>query len=199
MEGLKDYEHIHVLGSDDPDNHTGIVAFTIDNVHPHDVSEILSSMNNKDFRISMCTVTYDDNHNPLCVLGLIEAIEEDPKLNCVVNALIRNFNSVYYVDIDTEQVYPYKINPAVRSMLNNSLDSIPLYSDLMKEYIDNGIVADFQDHHYPSEMAVDAMIQTYLLDNDEDALDTFLKKFDTEWVRYNRDIIEKVKRYQEGE
>ena len=69
----------------------------------------------------------------------------------------------------------------------------------MKEYIDNGIVADFQDHHYPSEMAVDAMIQTYLLDNDEDALDTFLKKFDTEWVRYNRDIIEKVKRYQEGE
>lgn len=37
----------------------------------------------------------------------------------------------------------------------------------MKEYIDNGIVADFQDHHYPSEMAVDAMIQTYLLDNDE--------------------------------
>lgn len=104
------------------------------------VSEILSSMNNKDFRISMCTVTYDDNHNPLCVLGLIEAIEEDPKLNCVVNALIRNFNSVYYVDIDTEQVYPYKINPAVRSMLNNSLDSIPLYSDLMKEYIDKTVV-----------------------------------------------------------
>ena len=43
MEGLRDYEHIHILGSDDPDNHTGIVAFTIDNVHPHDVSEILSS------------------------------------------------------------------------------------------------------------------------------------------------------------
>jgi EAL domain-containing protein (putative c-di-GMP-specific phosphodiesterase class I)/GGDEF domain-containing protein len=104
------------------------------------VSEILSSMNNKDFRISMCTVTYDDNHNPLCVLGLIEAIEEDPKLNCVVNALIRNFNSVYYVDIDTEQVYPYKINPAVRSMLNNSLNFIPLYSDLMKEYIDKTVV-----------------------------------------------------------
>ena len=88
----------------------------------------------------MCTVTYDDNHNPLCVLGLIEAIEEDPKLNCVVNSLIRNFNSVYYVDIDTEQVYPYKINPAVRSMLNNSLNSIPLYSDLMKEYIDKTVV-----------------------------------------------------------
>lgn len=43
MEGLKEYEHIHVIGSENPDNHTGIVAFTIDNVHPHDVSEILSS------------------------------------------------------------------------------------------------------------------------------------------------------------
>lgn len=66
----------------------------------------------------------------------------------------------------------------------------------MKEYIDNGIVADYQDHHYPSEMAVDAMIQTYLLDNSENALDTFLKRFDNEWVRYNKDIIKKVQDYE---
>lgn len=67
----------------------------------------------------------------------------------------------------------------------------------MSEYINNGIVADYQDHHYPTEMAVDAMIQTYLLDDSDDALDTFLKRFDTEWVRYNRDIIAKVQKYQE--
>jgi raffinose/stachyose/melibiose transport system substrate-binding protein len=67
----------------------------------------------------------------------------------------------------------------------------------MRTYIDNGIVADYQDHHYPSEMAVDAMIQTYLLDNSSDSLDTFMNKFDTEWVRYNQDIIAKVKKYEE--
>ena len=67
----------------------------------------------------------------------------------------------------------------------------------MKDYIDNGIVADYQDHHYPSEMAVDAMIQTYLFDNGSDALNTFLTRFDKEWVRYNKDIIRKVKEYQE--
>lgn len=67
----------------------------------------------------------------------------------------------------------------------------------MSEYINNGIVADYQDHHYPTEMAVDAMIQTYLLDDSDDALDTFLQRFDTEWIRYNRDIIAKVKKYQE--
>lgn len=67
----------------------------------------------------------------------------------------------------------------------------------MSEYINNGIVADYQDHHYPTEMAVDAMIQTYLLDDSDDALDTFLTRFDTEWIRYNRDIIAKVQKYQE--
>ena len=67
----------------------------------------------------------------------------------------------------------------------------------MSEYINNGMDADYQEHHYPTEMAVDAMIQTYLLDDSENALDTFLTRFDTEWIRYNRDIIAKVKKYQE--
>lgn len=66
--------------------------------------------------------------------------------------------------------------------------------DGMKEYIEAGKVTDFQDHFYPAEMAVDALIQTYLLDGDTDK---FLKKFDEEWVRYNRDLIEKVQRYEE--
>lgn len=69
--------------------------------------------------------------------------------------------------------------------------------DGMKTYIEEGKMADYQDHHYPSEMAVDAMIQTYLLDTSENATDTFLKRFDTEWERYNRDIIRKVQEYQE--
>lgn len=69
--------------------------------------------------------------------------------------------------------------------------------DGMKTYIEEGKMADYQDHHYPSEMAVDAMIQTYLLDTGDDATDTFLTRFDTEWERYNRDIIRKVQEYQE--
>ena len=40
------------------------------------------------------------------------------------------------------------------------------------------------------------MIQTYLLDDSENAIDKFLKKFDTEWVRYNRDLIRKVQDYE---
>ena len=106
------------------------------------ISKEFSTLQNQMFRISMCTISYDDNHKPLCTVGLFEYIEDDSKLNNIVSALIHNFNSVYYVDVDSEQVYPYKINPAVKSMLNSSLKNIPLYSDLMKEYIDKRVVSD---------------------------------------------------------
>ena len=43
MEGMKKLPYVHVLGSDKPEEHTGIVTFTMDGVHPHDVSEILSA------------------------------------------------------------------------------------------------------------------------------------------------------------
>lgn len=66
----------------------------------------------------------------------------------------------------------------------------------MGPYIQSGRMADYQDHHYPSEMSVDAMIQTFLLDQSDNALDTFLQRFDTDWKRYNRDLIRKVQEYQ---
>lgn len=64
--------------------------------------------------------------------------------------------------------------------------AIPLELAGMAGYIEDERMADYQDHHYPSEMSVDAMIQTFLLDSDENALDTFLERFDNDWKRYNR-------------
>ena len=43
LEGLKKIPHINIIGSDDPGEHTGIITFTVDGVHPHDVSEILAA------------------------------------------------------------------------------------------------------------------------------------------------------------
>ncbi len=43
MEGLGALPHVQVLGSADPANHHGIVTFTIEDVHPHDVSQILEA------------------------------------------------------------------------------------------------------------------------------------------------------------
>jgi raffinose/stachyose/melibiose transport system substrate-binding protein len=71
--------------------------------------------------------------------------------------------------------------------------TLPSQLDGMTSYIDEGRMADFQDHHYPSEMSVDGMIQSFLLNSSDDAVDTFLAKFDKDWVRYNRDLIERIR------
>ena len=75
---------------------------------------------------------------------------------------------------------------------------LPSMLDGMKSYIESDRMSDFHDHHYPSEMSVDAMIQTYLMDTDSNSAETFLARFDSEWIRYNRDLIEKVRKYEEG-
>lgn len=68
--------------------------------------------------------------------------------------------------------------------------------DGMKTFINEGKMTDYQDHYYPSEMSVDAQIQTFLIEKDVDA---FLEKFDKDWLRYNRDIIHKVEDYEAGQ
>ena len=41
MEGMCRIPHVHVVGHPDPLRHCGIVTFTIDGVHPHDIATVL--------------------------------------------------------------------------------------------------------------------------------------------------------------
>lgn len=43
MEGMKQIPEVHVVGHPDADRHCGIVTFTIDGVHPHDIASILDT------------------------------------------------------------------------------------------------------------------------------------------------------------
>ena len=43
IEKMKKLPGIHILGSDDPTQHHGIISFTVDDVHPHDVATILDA------------------------------------------------------------------------------------------------------------------------------------------------------------
>lgn len=45
MDGMKKIPHINFVGSDDPEVRSGIVTFTIDGVHPHDIASLLSDEN----------------------------------------------------------------------------------------------------------------------------------------------------------
>jgi len=42
MEGMKELPYIKIYGSEDPAKHCGIVTFTMDGVHPHDISSVLN-------------------------------------------------------------------------------------------------------------------------------------------------------------
>lgn len=43
MEKMQKIPHVHVIGNPDPAKHCGIVTFTIDGVHPHDIASLLDT------------------------------------------------------------------------------------------------------------------------------------------------------------
>lgn len=113
-----------------------------------------------------------------CVL---EACENKEAAYEVLDFLLEHDNLQAY--LDNQNAVPCK---------DEAFDLAPML-DGMKDYINEGKMCDYQDHYYPSEMAVDAQIQTFLMNQDVDA---FLEKFDKDWLRYNRDIIRMVEDYQ---
>ena len=43
MQEMKEIPHVQIIGNADPLKHCGIVTFTIDGVHPHDIASVLDS------------------------------------------------------------------------------------------------------------------------------------------------------------
>ena len=68
----------------------------------------------------------------------------------------------------------------------------PLFDDIT-EFIDEGKLIDYPDHSYPSAMACDTVLQGLI--NDQD-IDAFLAKWDSDWQRYNKSVIRKVQEYE---
>ncbi len=99
----------------------------------------------------------------------------------VLNFLYADENLQKY--IDDQNAVPCKTGDF---QLSSMLDG-------MLSFIESGNMTDYQDHYYPSEMSVDALLQTYLI---EQNTDNFLSNFDANWQRYNRDIIRMVQDYE---
>ena len=43
LDGMKDIPHVHVIGSKEAKEHNGIITFTVDGVHPHDVAAVFDA------------------------------------------------------------------------------------------------------------------------------------------------------------
>ena len=129
--------------------------------------------------------------------------EEDNELNsgedlqfCVMDACENKEAAYEVLDflMDHESIQAYLDVQNAVPCKDEDFALAPELED-MKPYIQDNRMADYQDHYYPSEMAVDAQIQTFLINQDVDA---FLKKFDKDWIRYNRDIIRMMEDYEAG-
>ncbi len=112
---------------------------------------------------------------------VMEACENKEAAYEVLDFLLEQENLQQYIDDQTS--IPCKTGDF---QLSSTLDG-------MVSYINAGNMTDYQDHYYPSEMSVDALLQTYLIEKDTDS---FLATFDTNWTRYNRDIIQEVQDYE---
>ena len=116
------------------------------------------------------------------MFAVTAACEHKEEAYEVLDFLMEDENIQAY--IDDQNAVPCK---------EGDFDLAPML-DGMQSYIESGNMTDYQDHYYPSEMAVDAQIQTLIINKDVDA---FLAKFDKDWQRYNRDIIREVQEYNE--
>ena len=116
------------------------------------------------------------------MFAVTEACENKDAAFEVIDFLLEDENIQAY--IDDQNAIPCKTGDF---QLASELDG-------MTSFIEAGNMTDYQDHYYPSEMAADALIQTFLINED---VDEFLSDFDTRWQRYNRDIIREVQEYNE--
>ena len=116
------------------------------------------------------------------MFAVTAACEHKEEAYEVLDFLMEDENIQAY--IDDQNAVPCK---------EGDFDLAPML-DGMQSYIESGNMTDYHDHYYPSEMAVDAQIQTLIINKDVDA---FLAKFDKDWQRYNRDIIREVQEYNE--
>ena len=145
-------------------------------------------------QVNMENITFSDTYGPVAekMRALLDYAEKNPyayAYNDACTAFARGESAMYPIGI-------YAI-PQIKSVnpdMNIGSFTFPANDEESDNVLNSGI--DFQDHHYPSEMSVDAMVQTFLLDTSDNAQEKLLKKFDSDWKRYNRDLIRKVQDYQ---
>ena len=64
----------------------------------------------------------------------------------IINALCRNFNSIYYIDVDQDEVYAYKINTAVYHILSDVIRVVSGYTKVMELYVRKTVLPEDQEN-----------------------------------------------------
>ena len=114
------------------------------------------------YRISFKSICFDDAGRTVEAIGLAEQLDERLNESEMVNALGSNFNSIYYVDVDNNKMYPYRMNPSVRAMFGEVLESKPGYQEMMEQYV-NAIVLEEDKLHMLLETSINNLRRQFLI------------------------------------
>ena len=114
------------------------------------------------YRISFKSICFDDDGRTVEAIGLAEQLDERLNESEMVNALGSNFNSIYYVDVDNNKMYPYRMNPSVRAMFGEALESKPGYNEMMEQYV-NAIVLEEDKLHMLLETSINNLRRQFLI------------------------------------
>ena len=114
------------------------------------------------YRISFKSICFDDAGRTVEAIGLAEQLDERLNESEMVNALGSNFNSIYYVDVDNNKMYPYRMNPSVRAMFGEVLESKPGYNEMMEQYV-NAIVLEEDKLHMLLETSINNLRRQFLI------------------------------------
>lgn len=91
------------------------------------------------FEITMSALECDANGAATVVVGIIRNLEDSIRQEELINALGNDFESIFYVDLDTDECVTVRASKAITEYMGEDLDRGLGYSELMSMYIDTSV------------------------------------------------------------
>lgn len=114
------------------------------------------------YRISLNSSEFDEEGKTTEAVGIIEKLDHYTNRSEMVSALGNNFHSIYYVDVDNDKVYTYRVKDEIQGMFGELLKTIPGYTQLITEYVSN-VVLEEDKLHMLSELSVENLRRQFMI------------------------------------
>ena len=105
----------------------------------------MHSKNGRIYRVTMVTIKSDKDGKPLITGGLVEDIESDTRTNALIDALGKEFGSIYYIDYKNGKTVPHRISNDIREEYGEKLKFQPPYEKIIELYIQNTVLDTEKD------------------------------------------------------
>ena len=93
-------------------------------------------------RVTAVTIKYDDDGYPEITVGIVENFSEELRTNQLAEALSKDYQSIYYVDLEQDKVFPYRLSEVIQKEYGEYMHSNPPYAQAFSAYIKNTVIPE---------------------------------------------------------